>query len=180
MPPRQRPSSKAQAKKSDSGRNQQEQGDTGNRTEGAGLGGPEGGQQRARRGGVSWSPVFKRIGVFLLIILIPTLVNYAALNQEARMLVPEGMRSCHLGSSDLMIFIATGGVLYDVGWNQKMLLKCAGQGLPTGRMEWGMGMKLSIQCTPVRYPPQSYWKHLWVKVQMCGHWWSLSLLRGQR
>lgn len=42
----------------------------------------------------------------------------------------------HLRSSDLMIFIATGGVLYDVGWNQKMFLKCAGQGLPTGRMEW--------------------------------------------
>ena len=47
-------------------------------------------QRPARRGGVSWSPVFKRIGFFLLIICIPALLNYAALNQEMRMLLPNG------------------------------------------------------------------------------------------
>ena len=49
-----------------------------------------GGQQRVKKKGVSWTPVFKRIGFFLLLFLIPGLLNYAVLNQEARMLIPEG------------------------------------------------------------------------------------------
>lgn len=74
----------------------------------------EGRQQRVKKKGVSWTPVFKRIGFFLFLFLIPGLLNYAVLNQEARMLIPEG------------------GTLYDIGWNQKLFLKCTGQGLPTG------------------------------------------------
>ena len=49
-------------------------------------------EERRRRGSkVKWSPVFKKIGYVSLIFIIPAILNYAALNQEARMLVPKGM-----------------------------------------------------------------------------------------
>lgn len=44
--------------------------------------------------GVSWMPVFKTVAYFALAIMIPTLLNYAVLNQEARMLVPAGNTDC--------------------------------------------------------------------------------------
>jgi hypothetical protein len=48
-------------------------------------------EERRRRGSkVKWSPVFKRIGYISLIFIIPAILNYAALNQETRMLVPKG------------------------------------------------------------------------------------------
>lgn len=84
-------------------------------------------QERGRRkGGVSWAPLCKRLAFFLLIILIPSILNYAVLNQESRMLVP------------------TGGTLYDIGWNQKMLLKCTGQGLPTVLLEAPVGQSSDV------------------------------------
>ena len=42
---------------------------------------------------VKWSPVFRRMGYFALIILIPTVLNYAALKQETRALVAKGVHS---------------------------------------------------------------------------------------
>jgi hypothetical protein len=60
-------------------------------------------QGRREKGGVSWSPVFKRIGVFFLVISIPALVNYAALNQEARMLVPTGRYICTMVAIHAML-----------------------------------------------------------------------------
>ena len=97
-----------------------------------------GGQQRVKKKGVSWTPVFKRIGFFLLLFLIPGLLNYAVLNQEARMLIPEGTNlrggEGRRGEGIFILNIA-GGTLYDIGWNQKMFLKCTGQGLPTGNLE---------------------------------------------
>lgn len=90
MPQRQRASSKSKAKAT--GSKQEDD------SPAARAGGEEANseeqqqqQQRARRGGVSWSPVFKRIGFFMLLFLIPALLNYAALNQEMRMLVPNGI-----------------------------------------------------------------------------------------
>lgn len=50
----------------------------------------EEGERRRRGSKVKWSPVFKRIGYISLIFIIPAILNYAALNQEARMLVPKG------------------------------------------------------------------------------------------
>lgn len=47
--------------------------------------------EERRRKKVKWSPVFKRIGYVALIFLVPSILNYAALNQESRMLVPKGM-----------------------------------------------------------------------------------------
>ena len=47
-------------------------------------------QKKLKKGGVSWAPVFKTLAFFFLLIAIPTLLNYAVLNQEARMLVPAG------------------------------------------------------------------------------------------
>ena len=93
MPPRQRPASKPKAGATAAAAASTE----GTRRPVGGGEGPgtatgeegEGGRGR-RKGGVSWSPVFKRIGVFLLIFLVPALLNYAALNQETRMLVPSG------------------------------------------------------------------------------------------
>ncbi len=46
-----------------------------------------------RERGVRWSPVFKRIGVFVLILAIPAFLNYVAVNQEARVLMPQGNMS---------------------------------------------------------------------------------------
>ena len=88
MPARQR-GSKSKDKDGSSGKGASEEGG-GSVVPGEGEGVSEGAERRRKRGGVSWTPVFKRIGIFFLIILIPALVNYAALNQEARMLLPEG------------------------------------------------------------------------------------------
>lgn len=89
MPARQR-GSKSKGKDSPSGKGASDDGD-GSLAAGEGEGVSEEVQRRRKRGEVSWTPVFKRIGIFFLIILIPALVNYAALNQEARMLLPDGM-----------------------------------------------------------------------------------------
>ena len=48
-------------------------------------------QRTVRKRKVSWKPVFKTLACFMLAIAIPTLLNYAVLNQEARMLVPAGI-----------------------------------------------------------------------------------------
>lgn len=48
-------------------------------------------QKAMKKGGVSWKPVLKTLAYFILAIAIPTLLNYAVLNQEARMLVPAGI-----------------------------------------------------------------------------------------
>lgn len=45
-----------------------------------------------RRREVKWSPVFKKLGYVSLIFLVPAILNYAALNQEMRMLVPKGIK----------------------------------------------------------------------------------------
>ena len=82
---------------------------------------------------VKWSPVFKRMGYFALLFIVPAILNYAALNQERGVLIPQGW------SIKLIIFICNeyswfaGAQLYDVGWGQKLLLQCMGKGLPTGR-----------------------------------------------
>lgn len=39
---------------------------------------------------VKWWPVFKRIGLFLAILAVPAFLNYVAVNQEARVLMPKG------------------------------------------------------------------------------------------
>lgn len=46
--------------------------------------------ERRRGSKVKWSPVFKKICYVSLIFIIPAILNYAALNQETRMLVPKG------------------------------------------------------------------------------------------
>lgn len=95
MPPRQRPTGKAKPKDKAAGSKKED--DRKEDDSPAGSEEPSSEQQqqqqqqRTRKGGVSWAPVFKRIGFFMLIILIPALLNYAALNQETRMLVPNGM-----------------------------------------------------------------------------------------
>lgn len=90
MPPRQRVASKPKAKedtKQDAKQDAKQDSDNGGPREAP----EEQAQQgRRRRGGPSWKPVFKTIGFFFLIILIPGLLNYASLKQEARMLVPTG------------------------------------------------------------------------------------------
>ena len=88
MPPKQRQSRSKEQQ-------QQEKGKRGG-GEGRGGGGKEPSsqpqdQQKRKKDGVSWMPVFKRLGAFLLVFLIPALLNYAALNQEARMLLPKGI-----------------------------------------------------------------------------------------
>ena len=47
-------------------------------------------RQRKRSGGVKWFPVFKRLFYVSLLVLVPMILNYAALNQEARVLPPQG------------------------------------------------------------------------------------------
>ncbi len=34
--------------------------------------------------------------------------------------------------SSINLFAHADGVLYDIGWGQKLLLRCTGEGLPTG------------------------------------------------
>lgn len=48
-------------------------------------------KQRKRKDGVKWFPVFKRLFFISLLVLVPMLLNYAALNHELRVLVPQGL-----------------------------------------------------------------------------------------
>lgn len=54
---------------------------------------------------------FLKYGAILLI--IPPIINYAALNRESSIL-------------------ATHGLPYDIGMGQKLFLSCKGSGVPTG------------------------------------------------
>ena len=54
---------------------------------------PDGQVIEKKKKTVKWSPVFRRLGYFALIILIPTLLNYAALKQETRALLAKGVHS---------------------------------------------------------------------------------------
>jgi pimeloyl-ACP methyl ester carboxylesterase len=78
--------------------------------------------RRPRRiDGVKWFPVVKRLFYVSLLILVPMILNYAALNHEMRVLPPKG------------------AVVYDIGWGQKLLLHCTGSGLPTVVLEAPIG-----------------------------------------
>ncbi len=48
-------------------------------------------ERQQKRGG-RCSSLLKKFGYFSLIIIVPTVLNYAALNQEAKALVPEGQQ----------------------------------------------------------------------------------------
>jgi len=54
-------------------------------------------KQRKRKDGVKWFPVLKRLFYVSLLVLVPMLLNYAALNHELRVLVPQGVHiySCN-------------------------------------------------------------------------------------
>ena len=47
-------------------------------------------KQRKQRG-VEWLPVFKKLFYVSLLVLVPMLLNYAALQHEHRVLIPEGL-----------------------------------------------------------------------------------------
>ena len=52
---------------------------------------PEEAQRRQKKKKtVKWSPVFRRMGLFALMLLVPAFLNYAALSQETRVLVAKG------------------------------------------------------------------------------------------
>lgn len=94
MPPKQRAASSGSVRKTHSKTKS-----TSNRTNEEELPSSEHAQvttEERRRKKVKWSPVFKRLGYVFLIFLIPSILNYAALNQESRMLVPEGINECIL------------------------------------------------------------------------------------
>lgn len=84
--------------------------------------------EKKKKSKVKWSPVFRRLGYFALIIFIPTVLNYAALKQETRALVDKG------------------GQLYDVGWGQKLFMHCMGEGLPTVLLEAPIGHSSETWC----------------------------------
>ena len=46
---------------------------------------------RKRSGGVRWFPVVKRLFYVSLLVLVPMILNYAALNHELRVLPPKGI-----------------------------------------------------------------------------------------
>lgn len=52
---------------------------------------PEEAQRRQKKKKtVKWSPVFRRMGLFALMLLVPAFLNYAALSQETKVLVAKG------------------------------------------------------------------------------------------
>ena len=52
---------------------------------------PEEAQRRQqKKKTVKWSPVFRRMGLFALMLLVPAFLNYAALSQETKVLVAKG------------------------------------------------------------------------------------------
>ena len=60
---------------------------------------PEEAQRRQKKKTVKWSPVFRRMGLFALMLLVPAFLNYAALSQETRVLVAKGKTNCEVHSS---------------------------------------------------------------------------------
>ena len=49
-------------------------------------------RRRRGSGGVKWFPVFKRLFYISLLVLVPMILNYAALNHELRVLPLQGKR----------------------------------------------------------------------------------------
>ncbi|XP_038051976.1 uncharacterized protein LOC119724816 [Patiria miniata] len=63
----------------------------------------------------------------VLVLILPAILNHASLYREAAELKPEGE-------------------LYDVGWNHKLLLNCAGTGAPTVVLDAPTGMTSDVWC----------------------------------
>ena len=58
---------------------------------------PEEAQQREKKKKtVKWSPVFRRMGLFALMLLVPAFLNYAALSQETRVLIAKCKTICEV------------------------------------------------------------------------------------
>ena len=55
-------------------------------------------RRRQRSGGVKWFPVFKRFFYVSLIVLVPMILNYAALNHELRVLPPQGKLAAYISA----------------------------------------------------------------------------------
>ena len=94
MPPKQRTAaSKSHGKqaKTSSGSNGHPENPADKAPPSSGSRQPEDSARRRRRSKVKWSPVFKKMGYVALIFLVPSILNYAALKQESRMLVPKGI-----------------------------------------------------------------------------------------
>ncbi|XP_033125741.1 uncharacterized protein LOC117123821 [Anneissia japonica] len=62
----------------------------------------------------------------VLLLLLPAILNHAALLREAQYLIPPG------------------GELYDIGWGQKLLLSCNGTGPPTVLLDAPTGMSSDV------------------------------------
>jgi hypothetical protein len=71
------------------------------------------------------SALIKFVKYGLLMIIIPPIINYAALNREQAIMAEHGLP-------------------YDVGYGQKLFLSCKGQGLPTVVMDAPMGLNSDI------------------------------------
>ncbi|XP_022092786.1 uncharacterized protein LOC110980430 isoform X2 [Acanthaster planci] len=63
----------------------------------------------------------------LLVLILPAILNHASLYREAAELKPKGE-------------------LYDVGWNHKLQLNCAGSGAPTVVLDAPTGMTSDVWC----------------------------------
>ena len=73
---------------------------------------------------------WKLVQLFLFLIIVPPLINYASLKREAPLLAQHGNESGRWTS--FCLYRVRLGLPYDVGYGQKLFLRCRGHGAPTG------------------------------------------------
>ena len=77
--------------------------------------------------------LWKLAQLFLFIIIVPPLINYASLKREAPLLNQHGRHLivvCFFEKFRSSNSIS--GLPYDIGYGQKLFLRCRGHGAPTG------------------------------------------------
>lgn len=73
--------------------------------------------------------LWKLVQLFLFIIIVPPLINYASLKREAPLLNQHGRHIDLFIREDFQFNL---GLPYDIGYGQKLFLRCRGHGAPTG------------------------------------------------
>ena len=71
--------------------------------------------------------LWKLVQLLLFMIIVPPLINYASLKREAPLLGQHG-RQITIRYSFFLIIVS--GLPYDIGYGQKLFLRCRGHGVP--------------------------------------------------
>ena len=72
---------------------------------------------------------------FLLLVVAVFVLNFASLKREEKALFPEGIKLLN----DVFLLFLFLGELYDIGWGQKLFMRCTGKGTPVVLLDAPIG-----------------------------------------